>query len=159
MEPNLCSPPLSVIAVEMSTSDHGSEQQTAGPSEAPAAEVTINIEVSDHWKTRCRQIQRYAADCEINQRPYPKGLTDRHLRIAKKISTLDEAPEGEEQWMSKWGVHPQSWPQFWRSFEKERKTWNVVLSEDPDDLSLEEVAGFGFVDRESALKTRSTSTD
>lgn len=60
--------------------------------------------------------------------------------------------------MSKWGVHLQSWPQFWRSFEKERKTWNVVLSEDLDGLGLEEVAGFGFVDRESTFKTGSTST-
>lgn len=109
METNSYSPPPSIFAVEISMADHGSDQQTAGPSE-----VTINMEVSNHWKTRCRQIQRYAADCNINQTPYPQGLTDRHLRIAEKISTLDEAPEGEEPWMSKWGLHPQSWPQFWR---------------------------------------------
>ncbi|KAL6364342.1 hypothetical protein LRP88_02262 [Fusarium phalaenopsidis] len=111
-------------------SDHGSEQPTPGPSEIPATEATTSIEVSDHWKTRCL------------------GLTDRYLRIAEKISTLEETSEGEEQWMSKWGVHPQSWPQFWRSFLKESKNWNVVLSEDLGDLSLEEVAGFGFVDQD-----------
>ncbi|RSL47706.1 hypothetical protein CEP51_015737 [Fusarium floridanum] len=127
-------------------SDHESERETLAPSEARAAEVTTGMEVSNGWKRRCRQIQRYAADCVRNQRPYPEGLTDRHLRIAEKISTLDETSEGEEKWMPKWGVHPQSWPQFWRRFEEESKAWNVFFSEASVNLNLREVTGFGFVD-------------
>lgn len=46
-----------------------------------------------------------------------------------------------------------------RSFEKESETWNVSLSEYSDDLGLKEVAGFGFVDRESTLKTGSATAD
>ncbi|RSL46959.1 hypothetical protein CEP54_013625 [Fusarium duplospermum] len=76
----------------------------------------------------------------------PEGLTDRHLRIAEKISTLDETSEGDEEWMPKWGVQPQSWPQFWRSFKKASKAWNVVLSEASVDLNLRGLTGFGFVD-------------
>ncbi|RMJ01541.1 hypothetical protein CDV36_015716 [Fusarium kuroshium] len=77
-------------------SDHESERETLAPSEARADEVTTGMEVSNRWKRRCRQIQRYAADCVRNQRPYPEGLTDRHLRIAEKISTLDETSEDDQ---------------------------------------------------------------
>ncbi|RSL39017.1 hypothetical protein CEP53_014381 [Fusarium sp. AF-6] len=107
-------------------SDHESERETLAPSEARAAEVTTGMEVSNRWKTRCRQIQRYAADYVRNQRPYPEGLTDRHLRIAEKISTLDETSEGEEKWMPKWG--------------------NVFFPEASVNLNLREVTGFRFVD-------------
>ncbi|EEU34543.1 uncharacterized protein NECHADRAFT_88841 [Fusarium vanettenii 77-13-4] len=83
--------------------------------------------VNEFWMRRCRQIQRYATHCDASGEPRPKRLTDNHIRLAKRVSSLDQTGEGEEQWPEGWPTATNSWISFFTAFKKASAEWTSAL--------------------------------
>ncbi|KAF7554578.1 hypothetical protein G7046_g6774 [Stylonectria norvegica] len=103
------------------------------------------------WQLRCRQVQRFAAKCREQELPLPKGLTDDHLLMAVRVSTLPDAKDGEEEWPANWDTKPRSWAAFLSSFKKVISEWEELLVDKSNYGGLKEVDGFGFVSNTSQM--------
>ncbi|RSL80468.1 hypothetical protein CEP52_017382 [Fusarium oligoseptatum] len=91
-----------------------------------------------HRKSRgAHKVGHKLASCarDASREARPKGLTDDHIRVAKRVSSLDQTGEGEEQWPEGWGTAAKSWTSFFTAFKKASVEWTSAppgTSEEPE---------------------------
>ncbi|KAL2669865.1 hypothetical protein Neosp_015162 [[Neocosmospora] mangrovei] len=98
-----------------------------GPIHTPESLQLGHHKANEFWMRRCRQIQRYATHCDASGEPRPKRLADNHIRLAKRVSSLDQTGEGEEQWPEGWATTANSWTSFFTAFKKASAEWTSTL--------------------------------